>query len=147
MPCHDSACLKRVLCSCMQRYEHRENPLCVAGMFISTGGYLQGIRQSDWENREFAKVRKLLNEAIVLETPYYDITRVNADEDDDEEAAIQVCTALYYPKTVPNACSQPSPCGWTRACWSVGEWGFMEPAPPHRRFNPFPFPTLCSLTC
>jgi hypothetical protein len=51
---------------------------------------MQAIRQSEWESREFAKVRKLLNETIVLETPYYDITRVNADEDDDEEAAIQV---------------------------------------------------------
>lgn len=61
-------------------------------MCTSSTCYLQGVRQSEWESREFTKVRKLLNEAIVLETPYYDITRVNADEDDDEEAAVQVRT-------------------------------------------------------
>ena len=66
-------------------------------MVVSSSGCLQGIRQSEWESREFAKVRKLLNEAIVLETPYYDITRVNADEDDDEEAAVQVRSLVHLP--------------------------------------------------
>ena len=66
-------------------------------MLFSSSDRLQGIRQSEWESREFTKVRKLLNEAIVLETPYYDITRVNADEDDDEEGAIQVRSAVSLP--------------------------------------------------
>jgi hypothetical protein len=60
------------------------------------------VRQSEWESREFAKVRKLLNEAIVLETPYYDIARVNADEDDDEEAAVQEASFDYLSPFLPN---------------------------------------------
>ena len=43
------------------------------------------MRQGEWEAKEITKVRKQLNEAITLVTPYYDVTRVNADESDDDE--------------------------------------------------------------
>jgi hypothetical protein len=48
---------------------------------------VQSVRQSEWEAKEFAKVRKQLHEAVHLVTPYYDATRVNADESDDDEDA------------------------------------------------------------
>lgn len=63
---------------------------------------VQCIRQNEWETKEFGKVRKLLNEAVSLVTPYYDIARINADESDDEEAEAPEATYDYLSPFLPN---------------------------------------------
>jgi hypothetical protein len=62
---------------------------------------LQNARQGEWDSKEFAKVRKQLNEAISLITPYYDITRVNADESDDDEEEAQEQPIDYLSPFLP----------------------------------------------
>lgn len=63
---------------------------------------MQCIRQNEWETKEFGKIRKLLNEAVSLCTPYYDIARINADESDDEEADAPEATYDYLSPFLPN---------------------------------------------
>ena len=63
--------------------------------------HVQVVRQSEWESREFGKVRKQLNEAIHLVTPYYDVTRVNANESDDDEDAPKEAVLDYLSPFLP----------------------------------------------
>jgi hypothetical protein len=63
---------------------------------------VQIVRQNEWETREFAKVRKVLNEGITLETPYADVARVNSAESDDEEEEVKELAYDYLSPFLPN---------------------------------------------
>jgi hypothetical protein len=62
---------------------------------------VQSIRQSEWEAKELSKVRKQVNEAVTLVTPYYDIMRVNANESDDDEEEVQEQQLDYLSPFLP----------------------------------------------
>lgn len=62
---------------------------------------MQSVRQSEWEAKELSKVRKQVNEAVTLVTPYYDVMRVNANESDDDEEEVQEQQLDYLSPFLP----------------------------------------------
>ena len=62
---------------------------------------ITSVRQSEWETKEFAKVRNAQELDKQLVTPYYDIMRVKADESDDDEEEVSQVTYDYLSPFLP----------------------------------------------
>eukprot|EP00775_Hariotina_reticulata_P013287 gene13287-13418_t len=73
---------------------------------------LQAVRDSEWEGREICRTRSNQEQTIVLEAPYHDICRIQADDSDEEPADSESVAYDYLlPFLPPGTTSTNNPQG------------------------------------
>ncbi|KAG2491059.1 hypothetical protein HYH03_010505 [Edaphochlamys debaryana] len=56
-----------------------------SALLVAEKDCLQSVRDSEWEVSEITRTRTNQEQSITLETPYYDIVRIKAEESEEEE--------------------------------------------------------------